>query len=48
MSAAIKDNTIGSNKNRYRDVPRNLDYTIDQHWSSYSAAEYDRWDRLLK
>ena len=35
-------------KNRYRNAPRNPDYTIDQDWTSYSAAEHDRWDRLFK
>ncbi|HEX4409730.1 MAG TPA: phenylalanine 4-monooxygenase [Xanthobacteraceae bacterium] len=34
-------------KNRYRDAPRRADFTIDQNWSSYSAAEHDRWDRLF-
>lgn len=33
-------------KNRYRDAPRRADWTIDQDWTSYSAAEHDRWDRL--
>ncbi len=35
-------------KNRFWDVPRNPDFTIDQDWASYSAAEHDRWDRLLR
>ncbi len=35
-------------KNRYRNVPRNADFTIVQDWSSYSTAEHDRWDRLFK
>jgi phenylalanine-4-hydroxylase len=34
-------------KNRYIDVPRNADWTIDQNWSSYSAQEHDRWNRLF-
>lgn len=34
-------------KNRYSDAPKNADYTIDQDWSSYSAGEHDRWDRLF-
>lgn len=34
-------------KNRYRDAPRNADYTIDQQWETYSEEEHDRWDRLL-
>ena len=29
-------------------MPRNADYTIDQAWASYTAAEHDRWDRLFK
>jgi phenylalanine-4-hydroxylase len=48
MSVAIADNTANSKKNRYRDVPRNADYTIDQAWASYTGAEHDRWDRLFK
>lgn len=35
-----------SEKNRYRDAPRRKDWTIDQMWSSYTAEEHDRWDRL--
>jgi phenylalanine-4-hydroxylase len=34
-------------RNRFRAVPRNEDFTIDQDWSSYSAAEHERWDRLF-
>lgn len=34
-------------KNRYANAPKNADYTIDQAWETYSAAEHDRWDRLL-
>jgi len=49
MSVTVEDRAIDSkSKNRYRDAPRNPDYTIDQDWSSYSAAEHDRWDRLFK
>jgi phenylalanine-4-hydroxylase len=33
-------------KNRYADAPRREDWTIDQDWPSYSAAEHDRWSRL--
>ena len=33
--------------NRYKDAPRRADYTIDQDWGSYTAAEHDRWDRLF-
>ncbi|MGC1442433.1 MAG: phenylalanine 4-monooxygenase [Burkholderiaceae bacterium] len=35
-------------RNRYRDAPRNADYTIDQNWASYSDKEHDRWDRLFQ
>jgi phenylalanine-4-hydroxylase len=49
MSIAVEGRAIDSkSKYRYRDAPRNPDYTIDQDWSSYSAAEHDRWDRLFK
>src|SRR5204863_2346555 len=49
MSVAVKHRAIDpTSKNRYRDAPRHPDFTIDQDWSSYSAAEHDRWDRLFK
>ena len=49
MSVAVTDRAIDpTSKNRYHNAPRNPDYTIDQDWSSYSAAEHDRWDRLFK
>lgn len=35
-------------KNRYHDAPRAADFTIDQAWETYSAAEHDRWDRLFR
>jgi phenylalanine-4-hydroxylase len=35
-------------KNRFRDAPRNPDFTINQDWASYSPAEHDRWDRLFR
>lgn len=34
-------------KSRYLTAPRAADFTIDQDWASYSAAEHDRWDRLF-
>lgn len=34
-------------KNRYLNAKRNPDYTIDQDWTSYSAEEHGRWDRLF-
>jgi phenylalanine-4-hydroxylase len=47
MPLATLNESIPS-KNRYRAALRNPDYTIGQDWSSYSAAEHDRWDRLFK
>ena len=35
-------------KQRFRNARRNPDFTIDQDWASYSAAEHNRWDRLFK
>ena len=35
-------------KNRYSGAPRAADFTIDQAWDTYSAAEHDRWDRLFR
>ena len=35
-------------KNRYENAPRAADFTIDQAWHTYSAAEHDRWDRLFR
>ncbi|ARN82398.1 phenylalanine 4-monooxygenase [Methylocystis bryophila] len=34
-------------RNRYATARRNADWTIDQDWTSYSAEEHDRWDRLF-
>lgn len=31
-----------SNKNRYANVPKAVDFTIDQDWESYSPKEHDR------
>jgi phenylalanine-4-hydroxylase len=33
--------------NRYKNAVRRPDFTIEQDWASYSAAEHDRWDRLF-
>jgi phenylalanine-4-hydroxylase len=35
-------------KNRFSAAPRAADFTIDQAWDTYSAAEHDRWDRLFR
>jgi phenylalanine-4-hydroxylase len=49
MSAADAGQDEASDRRtRFRDAERNSDFTIDQNWSSYSAAEHDRWDRLYK
>jgi phenylalanine-4-hydroxylase len=49
MSVAIKERSAGPGpKNRFRNARRNPDFTIDQDWASYSAAEHDRWDRLFR
>jgi phenylalanine-4-hydroxylase len=34
-------------RNRYRDAPRNADYTIDQRWETYTPEEHARWDTLF-
>ncbi|CAN5534297.1 phenylalanine 4-monooxygenase [soil metagenome] len=34
-------------KSRYLAAPQRPDFTLDQDWASYSAAEHDRWDRLF-
>ncbi|RTL82992.1 MAG: phenylalanine 4-monooxygenase [Hyphomicrobiales bacterium] len=34
-------------KNRYALAPRNVDWTIDQDWASYTREEHDRWNRLF-
>jgi phenylalanine-4-hydroxylase len=49
MSVAITERPAGSGpKNRFWSARRNPDFTIDQDWTSYSAAEHNRWDRLFK
>ena len=48
MSIAIQDSGASAAPlNRYKNARRNPDFTIDQDWPSYSAAEHDRWDRLF-
>lgn len=34
-------------KNLFLNAARKPDYTIDQDWSSYTADEHGRWDRLF-
>jgi phenylalanine-4-hydroxylase len=48
MDMSLQTTTAeAASKNRYRDAPRSVDFTIDQSWDSYTAAEHDRWDRLF-
>jgi phenylalanine-4-hydroxylase len=47
MGMSILTNAEGNPRNRFRAAPRNDDFTIDQDWNSYSAAEHERWDRLF-
>ena len=44
----LSEETSDTPKNRYWDAPRNPDFTIDQDWQSYTPAEHDRWDRLIR
>ncbi|MEM6850181.1 MAG: phenylalanine 4-monooxygenase [Pseudomonadota bacterium] len=44
LMGALNEHTPA--RNRYADAPRRADYTIDQAWDTYSAAEHDRWRRL--
>jgi phenylalanine-4-hydroxylase len=37
-----------NSKHRYLSAARAADFTIDQMWETYSAAEHDRWDRLFR
>jgi len=49
MSVVSEPRLIASDpKHRFRNARRNPDFTIDQDWPSYSAAEHNRWDRLFK
>ena len=49
MSAAIENQLIESDsKARFQKAPRGVDFTIDQDWRRYTAAEHRRWDRLFK
>lgn len=46
MSDILAKSEVNS-RNRFRAARRNDDFTIDQDWNSYSAAEHARWDRLF-
>ena len=49
MSTALPEPVMAAGEtNRYRNAPRNPDFTIDQNWASYSPQEHDRWDRLFR
>jgi phenylalanine-4-hydroxylase len=47
--SVLADDPYGhsAEKSRYLGAPRRPDFTLDQDWASYSAAEHDRWDRLF-
>jgi phenylalanine-4-hydroxylase len=38
---------LSTEKNRYASAAKRPDFTLDQAWDSYSAAEHNRWDRLF-
>jgi phenylalanine-4-hydroxylase len=44
MTNALNQST---EKSRYLNAPKRPDFTLDQDWGSYTAAEHDRWDRLF-
>jgi phenylalanine-4-hydroxylase len=48
MSVANTERPGSGPQSRFRSARRNPDFTIDQDWVSYSAAEHDRWDRLFR
>lgn len=47
--SVLSDDPYGhsAEKSRYLSAPRRPDFTLDQDWGAYSAAEHDRWDRLF-
>jgi phenylalanine-4-hydroxylase len=48
MAGTVKEDLLRSDpKHRFRQALRNADFTIDQDWGSYTAAEHARWDRLF-
>ncbi|MEH2478623.1 phenylalanine-4-hydroxylase [Nitrobacteraceae bacterium AZCC 2146] len=47
MTAPATTLNQSTEKSRYLSAPRRPDFTLDQDWGSYSAAEHDRWDRLF-
>ncbi|MDB5616873.1 phenylalanine 4-monooxygenase [Tardiphaga sp.] len=47
MTAPATTLNQSAEKSRYLSAPRRPDFTLDQDWGSYSAAEHDRWDRLF-
>jgi phenylalanine-4-hydroxylase len=47
MEASTEQPARPGPKNRFWNAHRDADFTIDQDWASYSAAEHDRWDRLF-
>jgi phenylalanine-4-hydroxylase len=47
MSQSAFDKKHLDEQNRYATAARNADWTISQNWSSYTAAEHDRWHKLF-
>lgn len=47
MMEPTAEKGIPVQKNRYANAARKADWTIDQNWTSYRAAEHDRWNRLF-
>ena len=47
MAIPASELNASAEKSRYLRAPRRPDFTLDQDWASYSAAEHDRWDRLF-
>ncbi len=47
MTAPANALNESAEKSRYLSAPRRPDFTLDQDWGSYSAAEHNRWDRLF-
>jgi len=48
MRRASREAEPETPRNRYANVRRKADWTIDQNWPSYSTQEHDRWRRLFE
>ncbi len=47
MSGLNIETSQPAQKNRYAGAARDKDWTISQHWESYTAEEHERWNRLF-